>query len=339
MSARPRILFRADASHDIGFGHVARLAALIEEVTAHHHDVVTMFGGDALAIRAWAHDRGLTLDPHDWSPLQVAKVAEDPRVRAVVIDGPDLARAIVPKLPDRVATFVVDDAGKLPFAVAGVVNHNYHALQLAASYPQARRRLLGRRYLMLRRDIRRLARGSCRPRNAARLRVLVTFGGSDPVGATARTLHLLPADRPLDIVAVAGPGFRADDALAAAVAEATANGHTVDVRRSPEDPGALFATADAAISSAGGTLGELAYLGCPALAYAIANDQIIPARIQARDGLVAGGHPWPGRDDDQLRADLAAFLADDEARHALRARALATADSDGARRIVDELVA
>jgi UDP-2,4-diacetamido-2,4,6-trideoxy-beta-L-altropyranose hydrolase len=339
-AAKPRILFRADASHAIGFGHVARLCALVEETAAHGADPVAMFGGDASAIRAWASDRQLQVDVQpEWSTLSTVHACEDPRTRAIVIDGPTLARELIPKLPDRIRAIVIDDAGRFPLSVATVVNHNYHALELAASYPQARQRLLGRRYLMLRKDIKRYMRGSCRPRNAnARLRVLVTFGGSDPVNATARTLACIPHDRPLELIVITGPSFQGKDMLEIAVKAARTAGHLVDVRRSPEDPGALFATADAAICSAGGTLGELAYLGCPALAYAIAHDQVLPARQQIRDGLIAGGRNWASLEDDTLRADILAFLLDDEGRMQQRQRALATADSDGARRILSEIM-
>ena len=339
MTTKPRILFRANASHEIGFGHVARLVALIEEAEAKGCEPIALFGGDESAVRSWARDRGINADVRDWSTTQLVQAAEDPRVRAIVIDGgPALATTIVPKIPDRVRTVVIDDGGKLPLPMSAVVNHNIHALTLAATYPQAKQRLLGRRYLMLRKDIRRYTRGSCRPMAAARMRVLITFGGSDPVNATSRLVSLIPEDRPLELVVVAGPGFRHDAALAEAAKEAEARGHTVDIRRAPEDPGALFVSADAAICSAGGTLGELAYLGCPALAYAIVQDQVIPARIQVREGLIAGGRKWSETPDDLLRSDILAFLLDDKGRKEQRQRALATADSDGARRIIEEAV-
>ncbi|MGL1102724.1 hypothetical protein ACSTLM_00760, partial [Vibrio parahaemolyticus] len=71
-------------------------------------------------------------------------------------------------------------------------------------------------------------------------------GGSDPVGATARTLRVLPPDRPSDLVVVVGPGFRDATALEAAAARATAAGHTVELVRDAEDLGGLFVGADAA---------------------------------------------------------------------------------------------
>ncbi|MFN0249715.1 MAG: hypothetical protein ACKV2T_22730 [Kofleriaceae bacterium] len=339
MATKARVLFRADASHEIGFGHVARIVALMEEADAKGLDVVPLFGGDASAVRSWGRDRGLVnLDVREWSATQVVQAAEDPRVTAIVIDGPPLARVLIPKMPDRVRTVMIDDAGKVPLSMTAVVNHNIHALTLAASYPQAQTRLLGRRYMMLRKDIRRYTRGSCRPMSSSRLRVLITFGGSDPVNATTRVVSLVPDDRPLELVVVAGPGFRHDESLAEAAKLATERGHTVDIRRAPEDPGALFVSADAAICSAGGTLGELAYLGCPALAYAIVQDQVIPARTQIREGLIAGGRKLADSPDDLLRADILAFILDDAGRREQRQRALATADSDGARRVIEEAV-
>ena len=338
---KPRILFRADASHELGFGHIARIAALIEECEAHHLEAVPLFGGDVTAVKAWTRDHDIHADIRDWSATAVAQAAEHPRVRAVVVDGRDIALPIMAKLPERVRPVLIDDAGRCALSLASVVNHNIHAPALAAGYPGAKLRLLGRRYLMLRKDIRRHTRGSCRPTAGARLRVVVTFGGSDPAGATVRTLGLLPPadERALELVVIAGPGFRDHDALRTAATTATAAGHSVDIRRAPDDPGALFVSADAAISSAGGTLGELAYLGCPALAYAIAHDQILPVRQQVREGLVAGGRTWAEVDDDTLRNDLLAFLLDDAGRNAQRQRALGTADSDGARRIVEEALA
>lgn len=333
---RPAIVFRADASHALGLGHVARLCAVLEELEAVGAEPIVMFRGDD-AVATWSRSHGITAPVAPWTTGEVLAVAGQPRVRAVVIDGPALAASLAPVLAERgIRTVVIDDRGDTAYPVDTVVNHNFHAPSLAASYATARLRLLGRQYLMLRRAVRRYTRGSCRPRTGARVRVVVTFGGSDPVGATARTLALVPADRPADLVVVAGPGFRDDAALQDAAAAATAAGHTVEILRAPDDPASLFVGADAAICSAGGTLGELAYLGCPALALAIVPDQIPGARAQADAGLIAGGRTWCELDDDALRADLRSFLSADRDRHDQRQRALATTDGAGARRIVTE---
>jgi len=336
MSPR-RVLFRADASHGGGFGHVARICAIIEELQDRDDEAIAMFGGDAPALAGWCQYHNLNALIGDWSFTQIVQVVESQGVQTVVLDGPALVTDLAPKLAERkIRTVVIDDKGTLTWPVAAVINHNIHADSLKNTYPNAKKRLMGRRYMMLRKEIRRYTRGSCRPMNMSRLRVIITFGGSDPPDATSRTLRLLPDDRPLELVVIAGPGYIHDDALLVAIKHAIDTGHTVDLRRSPDDPGSLFVSADAAICSAGGTLGELAYLGCPALAYAIAPDQIVPARHQVRTGLIFGGRTWAETPDEMLRADFEAFFLDDRGRATQRQRALATADSDGAKRIVEE---
>ncbi len=328
-----RILFRADASHAIGFGHVARLCALIEEAAAAGFEPVAMFDGDHTAIESWAAGKNLPLDLRSWTTEATARAAGEPGVRALVIDGPPIARDVLPVLTDRARAVMVDDNGS-DASVATVVNHNVHAVDLP--YLGARQRLLGRKYLMLRHDIRRYRRGSSRPDpvKGERLRVVVTFGGSDPINATARTVAMFPPARPLELIVIAGPGFRDTTALDAAIATARTAGHVVHLRSSPPDPGALFVAAHAAVCSAGGTLGELAYLGCPALAYAIVPDQLVPAHRQVREGLIAGGTRWAEVDDGMLRAELLRFVQDDESRRIQRDRAMASVDADGPHRII-----
>ena len=339
---RPSIVFRGDASHALGYGHLARLCALIEELEPAVLPV-PMFGGDA-TVAAWARSNGVVADvrpeAQPWTTGDVLAAAEAPGVRAIVIDGPRLAAELAPALAARgLRAILIDDSGDCALPADVIVNHNFHAPKLAAPYPHARLRLLGRRYLLLRRTIRRYPRGSCRPVDGARLRVVVSFGASDPVGATARTLRLLPADRPLAVTVVAGPGFRDHADLAIAAAIATAAGHTVEIAASPDDLGALFVAADAAICAAGGTLGELAYLGCPALAFAIVPDQLLPVRAQVRSGLISGGRTWSDTPDDLVRAELFTFLTSNQRRRIQRQRALATADGNGARRILAEALA
>ncbi|TMQ09139.1 MAG: hypothetical protein E6J90_38635 [Deltaproteobacteria bacterium] len=333
---RPAILFRADASHALGLGHVARLCALLEEVDPAAANPIALFGGDD-TVAAWTRSQSVSAQIRPWTTAEVLAAAVMHGARTVVIDGPELAAALIPPLAARgIRTILIDDHGHCALPADAVVNHNFHAPVLAASYPAARLRLLGRNYLLLRRAIRRYTRGTCRPRDIERLRVIVSFGGSDPVGATARIVGLIPSNRPLDLVVLIGPGYRDDRTLHRAAKAAVAAGHSIEVCRDPADPASLFITADAAICSAGGTLGELAYLGCPTLGLAIVPDQILPARSQVRSGMIACGRALAEADDNALRGELLAFLLGDRRRRDQREIALATADGLGAQRVVSE---
>jgi spore coat polysaccharide biosynthesis predicted glycosyltransferase SpsG len=196
-------------------------------------------------------------------------------------------------------------------------------------------RLLGRRYHLVRREFRALPHGGDPP--AARVRkVVITMGGSDPVGATARVLGAVPG-RDLELCVVLGPGFRNQLALAPSAAAARRRGHRVTLVENPPSLAPILAGCDLAISAAGGTLAELAYLGRPTYAVAIVDDQIDLAARQAAAGLVAGGRPLTSLTNDGLTADLASLLADAVLRASLAAASAATIDGAGAARILAAL--
>ena len=162
------------------------------------------------------------------------------------------------------------------------------------------------------------------------------MGGSDPVGATARVVAAMPG-RELELIIVLGPGFLDHAALAAAATIARRRGHRVVAVEQPAQLGTILVDCDLAVSAAGGTLAELAYLGRPCYALAIVDDQLEVASRQARAGLVAGGLPLAATSDRALARDLAVLIEDRDRRQALAAAAAASIDGAGAARILAAL--
>lgn len=341
MRAGRTVLLRADGGHATGVGHLARVAGIGQALRDAGHRPVLLLGGELDLVGAWCAAHQVDAALGMWDAAQVRATATATGAAAVLIDGQLLVRNLGSAfLGDAaLATFIVDDLGGVDLPVAAIINHNVGADALAATYPRAHQRLLGRSYLILRRDILRHGRGACAPRAGGRLRVLVTFGGSDPVGATGRILAALPATPSLDITVLCGPAFRDQATLQREAVRLLAMGHDLEVVHGTATPGDYVVRADLAICAAGGTLGELAYLGCPALAFAIVPDQEATARAQAAAGLIAGGDRLTTLGDEPLRQQLAAFLADDVGRARVREAALASADGYGAARIVATLVA
>lgn len=335
------VLLRADGGHALGVGHLARVAGLAQALAERGHQPVLLLGGDLDAVSTWcaASDVRATLGAWDAAELRAMAVATD--AAAILLDGQALVRNLGSAFlgAGTLATFAIDDLGGVDLPVAAIINHNMGAEALAPTYPRAARRLLGRPYLILRRDILRHGHGACAPRSAGAPRVLITFGGSDPVGATARVMAALPSTRQLEVTVLCGQAFRDQGALQRAAVDLLAAGHALEVVHGSPDPGAHMVRADLAISAAGGTLGELAYLGVPTLGLAIVPDQEATARAQAEAGLIASGARLAALGDEPLRDALAAFVDDQAARTRLRAAALASADGYGAARIVGELLA
>lgn len=340
----PRWLLRADASHRLGGGHVLRLAALAEAAVEAGGAAHLVVGGSPAASVAGLTARGLaatalaatTASADDLDATLGA--ARALAATAVIVDGPDLTAAYVAGLAEAgLAVVSVDDLGVAPLPTAAVINHNLGAEELAARYPAATHRLLGRRFHLLRREFRALPAGGP-PLGPEVERVAVTMGASDPAGATARVLAALPAGR-LEILVVLGPDFRTDRALTEAASACEARGHRLELASRPADLAARLAACDLAISSAGGTLAELAYLGRPTVAIAIAPDQVANARRHAAAGLVAGGWPLAELTDAALADELRALIADPDRRRALARRGAATTDGRGAARVVAALTA
>lgn len=335
----PRLILRADAGHRLGSGHVMRLAALAEAARDAGGAARLLIGGEPAASVAALLARGLdavAVEPGA-DPTTISAHADALAADAIVLDGPHFDPAWVAALSatGRIVASL-DDRGVAPLPTPVVVNPGYGAAALADRYPAAAVHLLGRRYHLLRRELRALAHGGPPPGDPVE-RLLVTMGGSDPVGATARVVGAVPGAG-LDLIVILGPGYRDHAALAVARAVARGRGHRVTLVENPAAVGPVLADCDLAISAAGGTLAELAYLGRPTYAVAIVADQLDVAARQAAAGLVAGGAPLADLDDAQLADDLAALLADGARRRDLAAAAAATIDGDGPARVLAALV-
>jgi len=340
----PRLVLRADAGHDLGSGHVMRLSALADAALDRNGEVVLLVGGepgatlDHLATRRIAsvrvEDETGGPDDRDAVIARARALGAD----AVVLDGPsftpDYAAAIA-AAGLRVAS--LDDLALAPLPTDVVINHNLGAESLRDRYARAHLRLLGRRFHLLRREFR-AAPPAGAPLRATARRVLITMGGSDPVGATARVVTAMPGTG-LELVVVLGPGFRADATLTVALADAERRGHGIQLHYRPRDLPAVMASCDLAVSASGGTLAELGYLGRPTVALAIVPDQVANARHHRELGLAVCGRPIDELSDDELAAEIAALLADEPLRRRLRDHTAASVDGRGAERVVEHLAA
>lgn len=335
----PTLILRADAGHRLGSGHAMRLAALAEAAGPR---TLLLVGGDAAGTVEALRRRGLAASGTGAATgsagdlAQVVTSARERGARTVVVDGPGFTPSYVRALAAAGLTVVsVDDLGTAPVPGHVIVNPNLGAEALRDRYPAARHRLLGRPYALLRGEVRALPAAGGPVRADAR-RVLVTMGGSDPAGATARVLAALRGPS-LEVMVVLGPGFQRDEAFERARTFAELRGHDVAIAVAPPELPALMAACDLAISAAGGTLAELGYLGRPTIAIAIAPDQVANARRHAAAGLCEGGLPLAELADDELGGLVTALLADRARRAELRALSAAVVDGDGAERVLGRL--
>lgn len=274
------ILIRADASPTIGTGHVMRCLAVAEALRDQGHE--TLF---AAVESTPAIDRRLSADGfrHVSIAGPVGEAADLAATRsllrrehgsAVMLDGYRFGEAYRAGLQAAGARVLAwDDLGDgTPLHADLVVN----AAPQAAALPYGTMApgallLLGPGYAPLRREVRLAAR---EPRRSVAERpvLLVTFGGSDPLGLTGPVVEALAAARPdgCRIVAVVG-GSNPRAAELAALAGRLCPDVMVEI----DCPrmGALMAESGLAVSAGGGTMGELAALAVPTLLVVTADNQ------------------------------------------------------------------
>ncbi len=341
------LVLRADATTAGGTGHMMRTLALTQAwldaggrarwlVAEAPPTLLDRIEGEGVAIVVLDGPAGGDAD----AAALATTLAIDPGALAVVDGEPFGATylAVLEGVEGRV--LVIDDsADRGAYPVGFVLNQNAHADR--SSYPADApgRFLLGTDYVLLRREF--VAAPPPRVVPTLARRLLVTFGGADPTGMTARTidaLRQLPGSirRELDVLVLVGPAHPDRARIELAVAD-TGLGYRARVERAVTEMPSLMDWADLAITSGGSTVWELARTGCPAL---IVETVPVEERLVGglrRVGLFESLGAGIGLDERALADAIAAKAEDMAWRTRMSERGRQLVDGQGARRVVDVL--
>jgi UDP-2,4-diacetamido-2,4,6-trideoxy-beta-L-altropyranose hydrolase len=232
---------------------------------------------------------------------------------------------------------LIDDVGDAPhFHAAAILNHNVYAVpELYDGKVAGAELLLGPRYALLRREFYRW-HGWRREHQAVARKMLVTMGGSDPENATLSVLMALQqvAVANLDVKVMVGSANPHYDDLSRFVRQ---TGFHIELMRNVTDVPAWMAWADVAVSGAGITCLELAFMQLPAIILTLAENQRLVAEHLSRQRLaVSLGEPR-SLGLQTLAVSIARLLQDLETRTEMGALGRAAVDGEGARRVVRHL--
>jgi UDP-2,4-diacetamido-2,4,6-trideoxy-beta-L-altropyranose hydrolase len=326
------IVFRVDASPAFGSGHAMRCLALAEAWLRTRESALFVTACEAFpsVTAAGIETIAMTGEPGSEADAQATvALAREHDADWLVVDGyrfPEEFQRVLKAAGCRV--LVIDDHGHAGHYRADLVL-DQNATASAASYASrdaGTRLLLGSRYVLLREQF--LRPPDWRRAISARARrVLVTFGGADPAGATRLVIEALASLPDLEIVAVVGPHATLD------LPEIP----QLRVERAVTEMAALMRECDLAITAAGSTCWELAYLQTPMLVMPIAGNQQPIAEVLAARG-VAVNLGWPANATPAAIATAtAALLADQPRRQSMAAAGRALIDGHGAARVVVHL--
>jgi UDP-2,4-diacetamido-2,4,6-trideoxy-beta-L-altropyranose hydrolase len=332
-----RLVLRADGSENMGMGHIMRCLAIADAAMARGWDCV-------LASTALPEDMRQKIERRLPIHFPAAEQADetawlktilgDSRQQALIVDGyhfDSRQRKAWRNLGQPVVT--IDDNRDLDVYHTDIlVNPNFHATQLNYDKDKSIGHcLLGAEYFPLRANLRSALQVQAIPL-AARDKILISFGGSDPLqltGPVTRNLrNRLPGAIGLDVVI--GPGYPRHGDLAA---ELAAEIEHCQVHVDPTNLAELMASAGLAVTAGGGTVMELAAFATPALLVVVAGNQ-------SEAGKASRLPIIEGRDKnavEKIAAKSVALWSDLPARRDLSMMMAGCVDGRGADRIIDEL--
>ena len=271
----PTAIFRVDASSSIGSGHVRRCLVLAEALEADGWSVVfACRAGTREAVPSLARSRfACRVVPAEHDELPTLRDLAAYECDLLVVDHYGLdARFERACRPWVKAILVIDDLANRPHDCDVLVDQTpgREVTDYASLVSTNCTVLAGSQFALL--DPRfRQAREHLRGPNERVGRVLVSFGGTDPSGATARTLEALRVAKlgvAVDVVlGTVNDDMRPIRQLAAEL-DPPASVHV-----SVDDMASLIARADMAIGAGGVSALERCCLGVPSMILVVAENQ------------------------------------------------------------------
>jgi len=356
-----RVVFRVDASLQMGTGHVMRCLSLANELTRQGHECCFVCRehpgnlGDLIASQG----HGLTLlpAPANYS-LQETDTASDDYALWLGLRWQDDAcqtlGAISPLKPDWLVVdhyaldaqwectlsiavdkiMVIDDLANRPHECALLLDQNLG--RVASDYdgllPAECQSLIGPRFALLRPEFAELRKQSLERRKDPELkRILISLGGVDRTNVTGQVLEAmgmssLPASTELDIIMGAAAPYL-DEVRHQAAQLPFKTTLSVNVK----DMAARMCQADLSIGAAGSTSWERCCMGLPTITVILAENQrsIAEALSKYKACLLVD----TSRVTEELSELIEMYAGDVEVRLLLTQNAAQVCDGGGAERI------
>ena len=328
------VLIRCDGGGATGLGHVKRCLTLARRLRDTHGFGVRFamnadkVGTDPVMAEGFSVDilpNGI--DECDW----LIELIEKYRALAAMLDiRTNLSATSVMRLRGTDAIVgVIDDASprrlSADFAIYPPVPQVF-ALNWEGAESEP---LVGWEWVLLGQEV-----GYPMLPGAARPRVLVTMGGTDPLGLTLPVVDALAKLPPtFGATVVLGPGT--PPLLESEIGKIAPR---FEIVRAPNDLPRLMAEADVGVISFGVTAYELAALGVPALYLCLTADHALSASAFERAGMGLSLGIAGEVNDMMIAGAVQSLLSDPERRRAMGAAGRMNLDGRGAVRVAERIV-
>ncbi len=338
-------MIRADAGRQIGIGHLMRCMALGKAWQDAGGDVIFLTAPDVgtknILREKGIESLGLASIPGSIEDaLETAEAAGKAGADWVVADGYHFHSEYQKIIKDSGMNLLMVDDHRFcdRFYADIILNQNLHACKYIYSHTEPYTRfLLGPSYILIRKEFERWRDWKREIPDRAE-KILITMGGSDPDNVTSKALDALclleaPGVKSRIIIGPANPHHEMilkrirDDAR-----------HIPEVSGPTPDISRQMAWADLAISAAGSTCWELAYMGLPSIILVLADNQepIAAALDQSGISLNLGRHSQVSAS--KIASSLSGLIHSREIRSGMSSRGRNLIDGLGAKRVASVLM-
>lgn len=338
------LLIRADASTRIGTGHLTRCLALAQTWEDSGGEVVFITVCESAGLLQRLSDEGFRIvalersypDPADWEVTSQV-LATHPNAW-VVLDGYYFDSTYQRQVKEAGhPLLVIDDIAHLEHYYADIVlNQNIRADELHYECELSTHLLLGTQYVLLRREFLQWKGWKREIPDVAR-KVLITLGGSDPDNITLKIISAMNKLKlkDLEIKVVIGPSNPHMPLLKEAVEHSPL---PISLLPSPEDMPELMAWADVAVSGAGSTCWEMAFMELPSALLVLADNQKSIAKGLTEAGAALNLGWFENVTGSQVTNRLVRLLNDRQSRSQMRHLGRTLVDGAGNQRVATTLL-
>ena len=286
------LLFRADASVEMGSGHVMRCLALAQEWRRQNGKAHFVQAETVAAVQDRIEKEGFAQSLLKSSPAtaedakQTIELALESNADWIVADGYNFDCDYYRLIKESgLRLLVLDDYRHAEFYCADLVlNQNLDAKASLYHHRDLNTRLLlGPRYALLRSEFSKWRIWQREIGTVAR-KILVTFGGSDSANATGRVVQALMQIPDIESVILSG----GSNPNLAQLRSDIAGNPTIRIVADTSEVSKFMAWADIAVVAGGSTSWELAFMGLPSCSRAIAANQTGNVAELARKGVSVG---------------------------------------------------
>ena len=256
----------------------------------------------------------------------------------IVLDGYHFSNDYQLRLKQEgYSLIVVDDIAHLSHYYADILlNQNIYASELNYSYDPNTELLFGPEFALIRNEFEQVRKTSQKDVPEKAENILITFGGSDSKNMTLKTIQALNHlnDGKLNVKIFIGPTNRHIESIKK---ELSLSHFNYACFQDTENISTLMAWADMAITGAGGTCLELAYMGVPSITVAISDNQIRAAKGYEQAGIFSTLGWWENVDVCDLRLEIRDLIRNPERRATYRNTAQGLVEGKGATRIAESI--